>query len=45
MTAHAASLSTPFSHRDDLFFGAMGMIIALLVFLGFGAAPSSLPHK
>ena len=35
MTAHAASLSTPFSHRDDLFFGAMGMIIALLVFLGF----------
>ena len=35
MTAHAASLSTPISHRDDLFFGGMGMIIAVLVFLGF----------
>ena len=35
MTGHAASLSTPISRRDDLFFGAMGMILALLVFLGF----------
>jgi hypothetical protein len=35
MTAHAAGLSAPISRRDDLFFGAMGMIIALLVFLGF----------
>ena len=35
MTATAAGLSTPISRRDDLFFGAMGMIIALLVFLGF----------
>jgi hypothetical protein len=35
MTAHAAGLSTPISRRDDLFFGSMGMIIALFVFLGF----------
>ena len=35
MTAHAAGLSAPISRRDDLFFGAMGMIVALLVFLGF----------
>ena len=29
MTAHAAGLSTPISRRDDLFFGAMGMLIAV----------------
>jgi hypothetical protein len=35
MTAHTASLTAPITRRDDLFFGGMGMIIALLVFLGF----------
>jgi hypothetical protein len=35
MTAHTASLTAPISRRDDLFFGTMGMIVALLVFLGF----------
>jgi hypothetical protein len=35
MTTHAATLTAPISRRDDLFFGAMGLIIALLVFLGF----------
>ena len=35
MTAHAVSLRAPISRRDDLFFGAIGMIIAVFVFLGF----------
>ena len=35
MTAHTASLTAPVTRHDDLFFGAMGVIIALLVFLGF----------
>jgi hypothetical protein len=35
MTAHTTSLPAAISRRDDLFFGAMGMFIALLVFLGF----------
>ncbi|HEY2898450.1 MAG TPA: hypothetical protein VGJ12_15020, partial [Gemmatimonadaceae bacterium] len=35
MTAHAVSLSAPLSRRDDLFFGTIGIIMAVLVFLGF----------
>ena len=35
MTASAPSLTAPIARRDDLFFGGMGMVIAIIVFLGF----------
>ena len=35
MTAIARSMTAPIARRDDLFFGGMGLVIALIVFLGF----------